>query len=119
MGIYCEWQKTLQRGKLMTRQHIEEPKTQADWDNLPQEFTQFLDLIAEARDTAESKQIVDPLYPNCDYDWETDDDIPFQTALHYWNSPKKLPNTDVIAEEITEALSEQAYDDWVSSAYSY
>jgi len=103
----------------MNRQHIQEPKTQADWDNLPQEFTDFLDVISEARDTAESKQVVDPLYPNCDYDWEIDSDIPFQTALHYWNSTKELPNPDVIVEEITEALGEQSYDDWVSSAYSY
>lgn len=101
------------------RQHIEDPKTQTDWNNLPLEFTQFLDLIAEARDIAESKLVVDSLYPNFDYDWETDSEIPFQTALYYWNSPKELPNPDVIVEEITEALGEQAYDDWVSSAYSY
>ena len=101
------------------RQLIQEPKTQADWDNLPSEFTQFLDAIDKVRNEFASTQVIDPLYPNYDYDWETDDDIPFQTALYYWNSPKDLPSPDIIVKEINEALGERAYDDWVSSAYSY
>jgi hypothetical protein len=101
------------------RPAIQEPITNENWNTLPAEFNVFLDSIDEAKKLAESKEIVDPLYPSYDYSWEVDSDIALQTAVYYWNSNDELPSPNVIVEEITEALGEQAYDDWVSSAYSY
>jgi hypothetical protein len=104
---------------MSTRQIVQEPKTQSDWDNLPLEFTEFLDSLDAAREAAASKKIVDPLYPSYDYNWETDSEIPFSIALDYWNSSTELPDVNLIIEEINEALVEAAYDNYCSSFYSY
>ena len=107
------------RFDMSTRQIVQEPKTQSDWDNLPLEFTEFLDSLDAAREAAASKKIVDPLYPSYDYNWETDSEIPFSIALDYWNSSTELPDVNLIIEEINEALVEAAYDNYCSSFYSY
>lgn len=104
---------------MSTRPLIQEPVTAENWKDLPKEFNDFLDDIDEARKIAESKEVIDPLYPSYDYDWQVDSDIPLQTAIYYWNSDMELPSAEVIVEEINDALGEAAYDDWVSSAYSY
>lgn len=104
---------------MSTRPFIQEPVTTENWKDLPKEFNDFLDGIDAARKVAESKEVIDPLYPSYDYDWEVDSDIPLQTAIYYWNSDEELPSFEVIIEEINDALGEAAYDDWVSSAYSY
>jgi hypothetical protein len=104
---------------MSTRPFIQEPVTADNWKDLPKEFNDFLDGIDEARKIAESKEVIDPLYPSYDYDWQVDSDIPLQTAIYYWNSDMELPSAEVIVEEINDALAEAAYDDWVSSAYSY
>lgn len=101
------------------RPFIQEPVTADNWKDLPKEFNQFLDDLDEARQNAASKEVIDPLYPSYDYDWEVDSDICLQTVIYYWNSDKELPSLATIVEEVNEALCESAYDQWVSSAYSY
>jgi hypothetical protein len=102
------------------RQLITEPQSQIEWDNLPVEFHQYLDEIDEARKDADSKLVIDPLYPNCEYDWDVDSNIPLNVIMSYWNQvDSPLPKPEVIVNEICYALGEASYDDWVSSAYSY
>ena len=104
---------------MTARQSIEIPITQENWNNLPQEFNEFLDTLDEVRQVFASKQTVDPLYPSYDYEWEMDSTIALDTAAYYWNSDEELPSPEIIINEINEAFAEAAYDDWVSSAYSF
>ena len=103
----------------MNRQNINYPETQEDWDNLPQQFKDYLDTLDEAKNKLVYNQKVDPLYPSYDYEWELDDEIPFRTILEYWNSSDELPDHKVIFDEINDYMAEAAYDYYVSSFYSY
>lgn len=103
----------------MNRQNINYPETQLDWDNLPQQFKDYLDSLDEAKNELVSNQKVDPLYPSYDYEWELDEEIPFRTILEYWNSNDELPEHQVIFDEINDCMAEAAYDYYVSSFYSY
>jgi hypothetical protein len=58
---------------MMTRQIIDYPETQENWDNLPQEFQDYLEVLDNAK----------------------------------------------VLDNINEGYGEAAYDDYVSSAYSY
>jgi hypothetical protein len=102
------------------RQVLTEPQSQEEWDNLPVVFHQYLDEIDEARQDAESKEVNDPLYPSYTYSWDVDSNIPLDVIMYHWNQvDSPLPEPKVIVEEISDALGEAAYDDWVASAYSY
>lgn len=102
------------------RQVIAEPQSQSEWDDLPVEFHQYLDEIDEARNNADSEQVIDPLYPNYEYSWDVDSSIPFDVIMHHWNrTDLPLPEPEKIVNEICDALGEASYDDWVSSSYSY
>ena len=90
------------------------------WDDLPEEFTYYLDVLDKIRIKKVNEQVVDPLYPSYDYDWELDEEIPLTTILYYWNNlDKELPEPDKLLDEINEGMGEAAYDDYVSSYYSY
>lgn len=104
---------------MSTRKVIQEPTTLSDWENLPKEFLKFVDEVDCVRNEMASKQDVDPLYPNYDYEWQVDSDLPIQMMVEYWNSNKELPKAEKMVEEINEAMAEAAYDDYVSSFYSY
>ncbi len=104
----------------MTRTLLNYPESQDSWDNLPKEFTDYLDVLDETRVRKVNEQVVDPLYPSYDYEWELDQEIPLSTILYYWNDPdKELPEPDKLLDEINEGMGEAAYDDYVSSYYSY
>lgn len=104
----------------MTRKFIHTPKTQDEWDNLPQEFSDYLDSLNQARIKLADSQVVDPLYPSYDYEWDLDEEIPFTTILLYWNDlNKELPNHQKILDEVNECIAETSYDDYISSFYSY
>jgi hypothetical protein len=104
----------------MTRTVIDVPRNQDDWNNLPKEFTDYLDALDEVKQNKAKSIPVDPLYPYYDYQWEFDSEIPFMTVLSYWNAvDKELPDSDKLVDEINEGLGEAAYDDHVSSFYSY
>ena len=104
---------------MSTRKVIQEPTTLSDWENLPKEFLKFVDEVDCARNELSLNQKVDPLYPNYDYEWQIDSDLSIQMMIEYWNSNKELPKAEKIVEEINEAMAEAAYDDYVSSFYSY
>jgi hypothetical protein len=104
----------------MIRTFIQVPTNQEEWDNLPQEFNDYLDNLNEARIKLSDSQVVDPLYPSYDYEWELDEEIPFTTILLYWNDlNKELPNHQKILDEINECMAETSYYDYISSFYSY
>jgi len=103
----------------MTRPKLNYPENQESWNDLPKEFHDYLNVLDEVRKTHLEKQVIDPLYPNYDYDWELDEEIPLRTVLEYWNDPKELPSPDDILDEINDCMAETSYDDWVSSFYSY
>lgn len=104
----------------LTREYIHTPKTQNEWNNLPQGFSDYLDSLDEARVNLSNSQVVDPLYPSYDYEWCLDEEIPFTTILSYWNDlDKELPSHQKILDEINEGMAEAAYDSYVSSFYSY
>ena len=104
----------------MTRTLLNYPESQDSWDNLPKEFTDYLDVLDEIRVRKVNEQVVDPLYPSYDYEWELDQEIPLSTILYYWNDVnKELPEPDKLLDEINEGMGEAAYDDYVSSYYSY
>lgn len=99
---------------------IEEPKTQEDWNNLPSEFLFYLNEVDSVRQSLLKKEVIDPLYPSYDYDWEVDSDIPFNTILYYWNRVNdELVNPDEMVELIQDELGSAAWDDYCASAYSY
>jgi hypothetical protein len=104
----------------MTRTLLNYPESQDSWDNLPKEFTDYLNFLDEIRIETAKQQVVDPLYPTYDYEWELDEEIPLITILNYWNDVnKELPDPNVIFEEINDCFAETSYDDYVSSYYSY
>ena len=107
----------------MTRQTIDYPETQENWENLPQEFLDYLDVLDNAKTVKANIAIspVDPLYPTYDYEWwELDDKLALETILYYWNQvDKELPSNDEVLDNINEGYGEAAYDDYASSAYSY
>jgi hypothetical protein len=104
----------------MTRFVINYPKTQDDWVNLPKEFTDYLDCLDEVKRNKAKDIVVDPLYPSYDYEWEVDDNLPLQVILEYWNDVNnELPDYEVVVEEINDSLAESAYNDYVSSSYSF
>lgn len=102
------------------RQVINYPEKQEDWDNLPEEFKNYLDHLDKIRlEQAVKHSNKDPMYPNYDYCWELDEDLAIQTILHYWNNlDKKLPEPIKILDEINDCFSEHSYDDYASSFYS-
>ncbi len=104
----------------MSRSAIEYPKSQDDWNNLPKEFNDYLSVLDQARQNKAESIPVDPLYPSYDYEWELDDEIPFNIILMYWNDVnKELPDSDKLLDDINDSLAESAYDDYVGSYYSY
>jgi len=108
--------------QIMNRQIINYPETQEEWDNLPQDFLDYLDVLDEVKSVKaeNTNNPVDPLYPTYDYEWELDSKIALETILYYWNQvDKELPSNDEILDGINEGYAEAAYDDYVSSFYSY
>ena len=107
----------------MTRQTIDYPETQENWVNLPQEFQDYLEVLDNAKNVKAkiANFPVDPLYPTYDYEWwELDDKLALETILYYWNQvDKELPSNDELLDNINEGYGEAAYDDYVSSTYSY
>jgi hypothetical protein len=106
----------------MTRQIINYPETQDSWENLPQDFLDYLDVLDNARVVKANIANTpgDPLYPTYDYEWELDNKLALETILYYWNRvDKELPSNDEVLDYINEGYGEAAYDDYVSSAYSY
>jgi hypothetical protein len=107
---------------MMTRQTIDYPETQESWDNLPQDFLDYLDVLDNAKIVKANiaNTPVDPLYPTYDYEWELDERLALETILYYWNQvDKELPDSNALLDDINEGYGEAAYDDYVSSAYSY
>lgn len=97
-----------------------EPQSQSEWENLPIEFHQYLDEIDEARNNADSKQVINHLYPNYKYSWDVDSSIPFGIIIHHWNHiDLPLPEPEKVVNQICNALEEASYDDWGFSTYSY
>lgn len=103
----------------MNRVKLNYPETQDSWNELPQEFKNYLDVLDEVRLSEVKTQVIDPLYPSYDYDWELDEEIPLRTVLEYWNRDDELPEPIVILNEIQDGMEEAAYDAFVSSYYSY
>ncbi len=103
----------------MSRVKLNYPENQDSWNSLPQEFLDYLNVLDEVKLVKFKEQVVDPLYPSYDYEWELDDDIALRTILEYWNDDKELPDPIVILDEINEGMAEAAYDAYVSSFYSY
>lgn len=103
----------------MTRPKLNYPETPDSWKQLPQEFLDYLNVLDEVRKEHLAKELNDPLYSHCDYEWEMDDEIPLRTVLEYWNNDKELPSPDFILDEINDCMAETSYEDWVSSFYSY
>ena len=54
---------------MMTRQIIDYPETQENWDNLPQEFQDYLEVLDNAKNVKAkiANSPVDPLYPTYYY----------------------------------------------------
>jgi hypothetical protein len=93
--------------QIMNRQIINYPETQVEWDNLPQDFLDYLDVLDEVK----SKY---------DYFWELDSHLAFETIIYYWNKINDpLPTNDELLSGINEGYAEAAYEDYVSSFYSY
>lgn len=104
----------------MTRQPIQLPSTNENWDNLPIEFLEFLDQVDSVREMMDKATPSDPLYPSYDYVWDVDSTIALDTLTYYWNKvDEPLPEINRIVEEISQAMGEAAYDSYVESAYSY
>lgn len=103
----------------MNRQKVNYPETPDSWNELPQEFLDYLNDLDEARQIKLGQQVIDPLYPTYDYDWELDEEIPLRTVIEYWNSDKELPEHSVVIDEANDCLAEAAYDYYVESWYSY
>jgi hypothetical protein len=101
------------------REHIDFPKTHADWEALPIEFHSYLDQLDSRREQKEKSIPQDPLYPSYKYSFSLDEDIAIQTILIYWNNDKPLPDNDFILDEIDDHMAEADYDTYVSSLYSY
>ncbi len=102
------------------RQIINYPETPDSWDKLPTEFKQYLDNLQKVKEQLAKQNYQDPIYPSCDYLWELDEDISIQTILIYWNDvEKELPDYNTILKEINDCYAENAYDEYVSSFYSY
>lgn len=99
---------------------INYPENQAGWDNLPEEFKNYLDQLNKIRlNQAIDHSYQDPVYPNYDYCWELDEDLAIQTILHYWNDVEnQLPEPIKILDEINDCIAEASYDDYASSFYS-
>lgn len=99
---------------------INHPQTPEEWNHLPQEFNEYLEYLDKVRLEKLSKEVIDPLYPTYDYEWELDSEIPFETILLYWNDvEKELPDPIKILTEINDCIAETSYDDYISSFYAY
>lgn len=90
---------------------IQEPQSQEESDNLPTEFLNYLNEVDAVREELLKKEVIDPLYPSYDYDWEVDCDIPFNTILYYWNRVnEELVNPVEMVELIQDEHGSAAWD---------
>lgn len=107
------------KSSMKTREHIDFPKTHADWETLPIEFHSYLDRLETLREKKEKAISQDTLYPSYNYSFSLDEDIAIQTILIYWNNGQPLPDDDLIIEEINDYMAEADYDTYISSFYSF
>jgi hypothetical protein len=102
----------------MTRPILAFPQNNQEWDNLPAAFTEFMNKVDLIRQSKANLQIIDPLYPSYDYDWDIDSTIPLETLIYYWNqTDKPLPDPEEVVEEINEGLGEAAFEAHEVSRY--
>ena len=102
----------------MTRPTIEFPRIQQEWNDLPEAFTQSMEKVDLIRQSKANLQIIDPLYPSYDYDWDIDSTIPLETLIYYWNqTDKPLPDPEEVVEEINQGLGEAAFEAHEVSRY--
>lgn len=102
----------------MTRPILAFPRIQQEWNDLPAAFTEFMNKIDLIRQSKANLQIIDPLYPSYDYDWDIDSTIPLETLIYYWNqTDKPLPDPEEVVEEINEGLGEAAFEAHEVSRY--